>query len=201
LEDKRRRDQARAGFGSAFWLIHGTCYDLTAFAERHPGGRTWIDLTRGTDATQAFETHHIDIDKARRLLAKYAVPAAAPLHPEATKAYSWDPQAFYATVRQRAHALLASQPDVSTGPTRYMLFLSYAALALWVLAFLNLCHSGSLVAAGVSGQRSAGEGGGPLHPLPSFTPHRMARILAALPDGCWPQLLSPARQPVATLCL
>lgn len=56
---------------SQLWRIEGQLYDLATFA--HPGGPSWLRFTRGTDCTAAFMTHHLDLAKARRLLAKYRV--------------------------------------------------------------------------------------------------------------------------------
>lgn len=33
-------------------------YDLTPFLSHHPGGREWLEVTRGTDITEAFEAYH-----------------------------------------------------------------------------------------------------------------------------------------------
>lgn len=47
--------------------IHGVLYDPRDLD--HPGGETWIALARGTDCTELFEMSHLDIARARRLLA------------------------------------------------------------------------------------------------------------------------------------
>ncbi|XP_076274852.1 cytochrome b5-related isoform X2 [Rhynchophorus ferrugineus] len=57
------------------WRIHDNLYDLTNFIKTHPGGRDWIELTKGTDITEAFESHHLS-DKAEQLLPKYYVRKA-----------------------------------------------------------------------------------------------------------------------------
>lgn len=64
------------------WRVHDTIYDLTDFASRHPGGRFWIEATRGTDITEAVEVH-VNHDAVVALLKKYAVrkaktPSASP---------------------------------------------------------------------------------------------------------------------------
>lgn len=41
LEGRRRDDGAEG-----LWRIHDTLYDLTEFADRHPGGASWIKLTK-----------------------------------------------------------------------------------------------------------------------------------------------------------
>lgn len=69
--DGRRREDGAEGL----WRIHDKLYDLSKFAKNHPGGRFWIDETKGTDITEAFETHHL-MGKAEKLLPKYFVKDA-----------------------------------------------------------------------------------------------------------------------------
>merc|ERR1712106_1243240 len=55
------------------WRIHDQLYDLSNF--KHPGGKSWIELTKGTDITEAFETMHVQ-DIPQALLEKYRVKPA-----------------------------------------------------------------------------------------------------------------------------
>ena len=57
--------------------IHGILYDPGELD--HPGGRVWIDLVRGTDCTELFEMSHLDIGRARLLLARLPVRGAYPV--------------------------------------------------------------------------------------------------------------------------
>ena len=43
LVEKAARDQELTGCPPHLHLIHGRLYDLTKFADRHPGGREWLD--------------------------------------------------------------------------------------------------------------------------------------------------------------
>ena len=54
------------GIPAGMTAIHGKLYDLSSF--HHPGGRVWIDMVKGVDATELFETHHLNSKKAERLL-------------------------------------------------------------------------------------------------------------------------------------
>ena len=54
LANKRELD----GIDSRLWRIHNKLYDLSSFAMRHPGGTIWIESTKGTDITEAFEVSH-----------------------------------------------------------------------------------------------------------------------------------------------
>ncbi|CAG4992213.1 unnamed protein product [Parnassius apollo] len=54
------------------WRVHDKLYDLTSFVEKHPGGEEWLELTKGTDITEAFETHHLN-PVAEKILCKFYV--------------------------------------------------------------------------------------------------------------------------------
>lgn len=53
------RDMSLWGLDKPLWICDNKIYDLTEFAEKHPGGRSWIDMTRGHDITLSFKTHHL----------------------------------------------------------------------------------------------------------------------------------------------
>ena len=53
LESKRKAD----GIDKNLWRIHDRLYNLTDFALQHPGGKIWIEATKGTDITEAYEVH------------------------------------------------------------------------------------------------------------------------------------------------
>ncbi|XP_043487730.1 cytochrome b5-related protein isoform X1 [Polistes fuscatus] len=80
------------------WRIRNGLYDLQNFAKSHPGGAEWINLTKGTDITEAFEAHHLT-DKAERILPKFyirdaTVPRTIPL--------TFEPNGSYRTFKKRA---------------------------------------------------------------------------------------------------
>ena len=50
LEGKKTDDGAEG-----LWRIKDKLYDLVDWINIHPGGAEWINLTRGTDITEAFE--------------------------------------------------------------------------------------------------------------------------------------------------
>lgn len=52
-------------------LIHGKLYTVDAF--NHPGGRLFVEMVKGTDATNIFETHHLNYKKAVRSLSKLPI--------------------------------------------------------------------------------------------------------------------------------
>ena len=61
LANKRAED----GIDPDLWRIHDKLYDLSGFAKRHPGGPMWIESTRGTDITEAFEVSHLFMEGTR----------------------------------------------------------------------------------------------------------------------------------------
>ncbi|KAK9295041.1 hypothetical protein QLX08_010521 [Tetragonisca angustula] len=93
LEARRKIDGAED-----LWRIRNNLYDLEGFAKFHPGGEEWIRLTKGTDITEIFESHHLT-DKAAKLLPKYLVrEAASPRKLPLT----FEPNGFFSTFQRRA---------------------------------------------------------------------------------------------------
>eukprot|EP00047_Mylnosiga_fluctuans_P007938 m.5468 g.5468 ORF g.5468 m.5468 type:complete len:437 (-) comp2008_c0_seq1:94-1404(-) len=143
VTDRAQRASEVAGVPSDLWLIHGNLYDLSKF--EHPGGREWLDLTRGTDCTAEFEVHHIHETKVLPLLRKYHVRAC----PDAAKiaAYTFEENGFYKTLKRAVAAEFAGE----CGPTPAMYALSALAVALWALAFLNMLSAQTALSAIIAG--------------------------------------------------
>ena len=110
------------GIDKNLWRIHNDLYDLSKF--NHPGGYDFLDLTRGTDVTELFESSHPNIEKARALLSKYRVGAVS--HPRNTAELTFDPNGFYCTLRARAWKIL-EKADLS--PTSEITVLHDSLLA------------------------------------------------------------------------
>jgi cytochrome b involved in lipid metabolism len=56
------------------WRVHDKLYDLAPFMPQHPGGSVWLELTQGTDITEAFETSHlVNVSTVEATLAKHFV--------------------------------------------------------------------------------------------------------------------------------
>lgn len=135
----RRKWNANHGM-EKLWRVHDGLYDLSGF--NHPGGKSWLDLTKvsgdrfrgasvpkrgssspfsspvgnkGTDVTELFESHHLDIEKARAVLAKYyvrvrqcydlACNCTDPLEKDADwpreSPLTFEPDGFYSILRDR----------------------------------------------------------------------------------------------------
>ncbi|XP_061510894.1 cytochrome b5-related protein isoform X1 [Anopheles gambiae] len=91
--DGKRYDDGAEGL----WRINDDLYDLEDFAHTHPGGAEWIQLTKGTDITEAFETHHIS-RRAELMLPKFYVRRAT--QPRNCRLTFHD-HGFYRTLKQR----------------------------------------------------------------------------------------------------
>ncbi|XP_011883430.1 PREDICTED: cytochrome b5-related protein-like [Vollenhovia emeryi] len=132
LEARRKIDGAEG-----LWRIKNKLYDLETFAKSHPGGSEWIRLTKGTDITELFESHHIT-DKADRLLPNFYVR-------EATKPRSvpltFSPDGFYHTFKRRAVEALKNV-DFHKPSTTTKLITDSLAVATFALSLTAaLVHS------------------------------------------------------------
>ena len=117
---------------SRFVGIDGTLYDVDQFATCHPGGALLLAICKGKDATALFETHHIDIAKARRAL------ASLPRRGSYTQRVEYD-FASYAVLRANMlmHFPTASSRRMDKTSTKAALC-AYVVLALvlhgWVIS-------------------------------------------------------------------
>lgn len=101
LADRRRLDGAEG-----LWRVEDNLYDLTPFLDRHPGGREWLQLTRGTDITEVFFAHHV-AETAEALLPKFlARPATAPRN----SPFTFHRDGFYMQLRERVRKVLDDTP-------------------------------------------------------------------------------------------
>lgn len=48
--------------------VHGKLYSVEEVERVHPGGKVWVQFARGTDASELFETSHINSEAASSLL-------------------------------------------------------------------------------------------------------------------------------------
>ncbi|CAO1340139.1 unnamed protein product [Diamesa hyperborea] len=97
LNGKKLDDNAEG-----LWRIHDKLYDLTKFINKHPGGKDWLEMTKGTDITEAFETHHI-APKASLLLPSFYVRDAS--MPRNYK-FTYQEDGFYRTLKRKVNKQL-----------------------------------------------------------------------------------------------
>ncbi|KAJ8733392.1 hypothetical protein PYW08_001690 [Mythimna loreyi] len=91
LEGKAMDDGAEG-----LWRIRNGLYDLTEFMKKHPGGEEWLELSQGTDITEAFESHHLNpaVDKVKE---KYYVRDA--LTPR-NSPFTFEEDGFYKSLKR-----------------------------------------------------------------------------------------------------
>ncbi len=114
----------------SLWRIHNKLYDFNGF--KHPGGESFITLTKGTDTTELFESSHPNIEKAEAMLEKYYVRDE--LKPRNTATFTFDKNGFYCKLRSKAWKILKSNQGPSEVTTNLhdlllILFLSFMALS------------------------------------------------------------------------
>ncbi|XP_053971020.1 cytochrome b5-related protein-like [Hylaeus volcanicus] len=141
IEERKRVDGAEG-----LWRVRNGLYDLEGFSKHHPGGEEWITLTKGTDITELFESHHLT-DKAANILPKYyirdaIVPRSVPL--------TFEPNGFYMTFKKRALEALKDvdfhRPSKRSNLTAD--FLASSAILLSLIAVITQSYL-ALIAAGV----------------------------------------------------
>ncbi|XP_017461468.1 PREDICTED: cytochrome b5-related protein [Rhagoletis zephyria] len=121
---KRKDDEAEG-----FWRIKDELYDLTDFIPRHPGGAFWLEWTKGTDITEAFESHHIS-KKPEQMLSKFHVRSAA--KPRNYK-FTLHENGFYRVLKSRVREKLK---EVDFNPARRTDLMHFGLLlSTFVFAF------------------------------------------------------------------
>jgi len=140
-KEKADHDSLLGGAGcfGDLWMVHGKWYDLSDYVDRHPGGATWLKLTKGQDVTEAFEVHHINMPKVEAVLKGMYVKDASERY---VGRYQWDDKGFYRTLKRRAREVFKKRADgrPDTGPTTYFLGLCCAAIGIHFLSFAAMCH-------------------------------------------------------------
>ncbi|KAJ3416324.1 Cytochrome b5- protein [Chytridiales sp. JEL 0842] len=136
------------------WRIHDAYYDLSGFAERHPGGSFWIAQTQGTDVTEAFESMHPDPSVLG--IEKYIVdekPSGKRLSP-----LTFKEGGLYKTFRRRVGPILKAlkKGEVRSGRWRSRLVFD-GLVGVYVLGMgVSLAMGGSWLAMTVVGVCMAG---------------------------------------------
>jgi len=139
LKAKRINDECEG-----LWRIHDDLYDLTGWEKHHPGGRNWLDLTRGTDCTEAFETYHV-FGVSESLLKKFWVKKATT--PRRYR-FTFHPDGFYKTLQRKGARILKETgvgPDWSSSVFQDLLTLSF------LVCFAVLCQNPTIINAFITG--------------------------------------------------
>lgn len=93
-----------------YWRIHNKLYDLQDFVERHPGGRMWLEVTKGTDITEAFETAHFG-ENPQKILRKYYIKD---ISTPRNSPYTFHEDGFYKTLKRKVQPVLQK---IGRGPS------------------------------------------------------------------------------------
>ncbi|XP_008561776.1 PREDICTED: fatty acid desaturase 2-like protein FADS2P1, partial [Galeopterus variegatus] len=121
------------------WLvINRKVYDVTSWADRHPGGRRVLNHYAGEDATDAFRAMHLDLDIVKLFLKSLLIGELAPGEPSQERNKNPHLVEDFQELRRTLEAM--NMFDASLG----FFFLHLAQiLILEVLAWLILCYFGS----------------------------------------------------------
>jgi len=136
--DAQGSSKSPSGVSPNFWYIHGRAYDLNAWIGDHPGGKYVLNITRGTDCTELFESYHAPSSQSahiQKTLEAYAVDAPAP----APEPYDWVNMPVYEEMKtivrayKRRHGIKAS--DSMWWTTWYAMVgtLHYVTMARWLM--------------------------------------------------------------------
>lgn len=117
------------------WRVHNHVYDLKDF--NHPGGQGLLEMSRGTDVTELFESSHPNISKAAAALEKYKVKSC--LKPRNTRTFTFDKGGFYAILRSRVWESLKQSCGGDCGPTTAMCAVLDSLLILYLSSMAILC--------------------------------------------------------------
>ncbi|XP_025425695.1 cytochrome b5-related protein-like isoform X2 [Sipha flava] len=141
IEAHRKEDGA-----DGLWRIHDGLYDLRRWINLHPGGPQWLEMTRGTDVTELFETYHVNAEAAARPLRNYYVRRATSPR---TSPFTFEPDGFYNVLRSRVATELRS---TGNGRAKSALVVDTCFLVALVLcvAVARTQHYTSALAAGVT---------------------------------------------------
>ena len=148
VRSKREAD----GVPEPLWLIHDAYYDLAPYAAAHPGGREFLDHTRGTDCTEAFELHHVRGVSAK-LLDRYRVRALAAGERPLPARHTY---AMYGAIKRRVAAHLAELGNPTGTTTTREGLVGVAVLAQYFLALYLMARRRSYAFAALSGFLLAG---------------------------------------------
>ncbi len=133
-------------FREDLWRVGDDVYDLSSFVNVHPGGAEWLELTKGTDITEAFHTCHVFVNRAEAVLAKYHVRSCSDI--PRTSPYTFHPDGFYCRLRSRVADALR---DVGTAPTLKMMLMADAILLTFHILMLMTAFTGSYMLAVLTG--------------------------------------------------
>lgn len=128
-------DTTRDGASPAgdLWRIHGRAYDLSEWLPQHPGGARLLQLTRGVDCTELFESYHAASLKEtyiRTTLNRYRVGGEEPSTPSPTPVY--DDMKREVRAYRRAHGIKATDARAFVAWYAVLFVLYVVSSCVWV---------------------------------------------------------------------
>lgn len=112
--------------------IHGILYDPIEFQKIHPGGPTWIEISKGTDATSLFESVHLNAK-----LAKYHLDKLPSLGTY-TIAQKWD-YSSYREICEEVFRIFPTAESRTTSSRIFKAWVCFAAIIHMSLLFQSDC--------------------------------------------------------------
>ncbi|KAI9005561.1 hypothetical protein DFJ74DRAFT_773841 [Hyaloraphidium curvatum] len=140
-----RADYNSSHGANGLWRVHDGLYDLNEFVDKHPGGKEWLELTRGHDITELFESHHPDIEPVRKILEKYrrgtaTWPRESPL--------TFKPDGFYSVLRER---VVKTIKEKGTAPKLWSKLFVDALVISYLACVIRSARRGSPAFAALAG--------------------------------------------------
>lgn len=129
LEGKNIDDGAEG-----YWRIHDSLYNLNGFIEKHPGGKDWLQLTKGTDITEAFESHHLTT-KAEEILPKFFIGKASTPR---NFPFTFHEKGFYKTLKKKISKKMETLPTNAITRSKILtdvIFIAYVTFYLSAVYF------------------------------------------------------------------
>ncbi len=112
LRQKQIFDDVAMEGKKSLWRIHDKLYDFTHF-KNHPGGYTFIEMSKNLDITELFESCHYNIEKATALLDKYYVADCPKGKERNSSKFTFKPDGFFVTLREKVKKYLATRKPTS----------------------------------------------------------------------------------------
>tara|TARA_B110001469_G_scaffold83238_1_gene78776 strand:+ start:4879 stop:6120 length:1242 start_codon:yes stop_codon:yes gene_type:complete len=112
------------------WKIHGKIYDLSLFLDKHPGGRTILEVCKGgEDLTATFESYHAlsNMDKIKKIMTKYEIGECEPSN------FTFKEGDFYRTIQKRVKTLFENKSYKSN---QWWLYKSLSQAFLFFTTFI-----------------------------------------------------------------
>ncbi|XP_050667625.1 cytochrome b5-related protein-like [Leptidea sinapis] len=123
LRDEGLRDSMQWLTGKAIddgaeglWRVHDKLYDLDTFINKHPGGSEWLQLTKGTDITEAFEVHHLNPSTVKVLEKFYKRDAKTPRN----SPFTFKDDGFYRTLKNKVWEEIQKIPNKESIRTSFI---------------------------------------------------------------------------------